>query len=337
MNKRKLLIAILIIISLLLVGIIGFIGVKVANENKINNYMKLGIMYLEEDKFDEAKGAFSKVISIDGKQEEAYELLALTDDYMKLEELYDNKDYLLVSDLISKIDENKYLSYIKDKVDEISSNTESKIAIINEINNLDSRIEGLLKENKFKEANELINRYLGEDLKEEYLDKLSGLINKVNDYRKAYEEEQAKLEEIRQAKLEEERLAEEKRIAEEKRLAEEERKVQEENDRISYSQRRIKEVLGIDVIYDGFGAYDYIAESIIFELDKLGFANAYKFSYAAHDIVLYDIATDRIAYLSQRGSILISNNRFTDIEGINHVFDIYEKHTDEELKSWFGI
>ena len=42
-----------------------------------------------------------------------------------------------------------------------------------EINNLDSRIEVLLKENKFKEANELINRYLGEDLKEEYLDVFS--------------------------------------------------------------------------------------------------------------------------------------------------------------------
>lgn len=56
-----------------------------------------------------------------------------------------------------------------------------------------------------------------------------------------------------------------------------------------------------------------------------------------NNIVLYDIDTDRIAYVSQRGSILIENNNFTDIDGINQVFSIYEKHTNEEFKSWFHL
>ena len=42
-------------------------------------------------------------------------------------------------DLINKIDENRYLKYIEEKVNELSVYIEEKIKIINEINNDDPK------------------------------------------------------------------------------------------------------------------------------------------------------------------------------------------------------
>ena len=219
MKKRKTIIGITVVIAFVIVMALGIGGIKVANANKINSSIELGIKYLTEGNYEEARLEFSKAISIDEKHEKATDLLALTEDYIELNQLYANKEYLLAADLISKIKENKYLEYIESSVNEISASTEGKIVIINEINNLDSQIQQLISENKFQEAIDLINKYLDEDLKEEYLDKLNELMNGVSESKTAYEEEQA-------------RIAEERRL-EEERLAEEERKRQEEANIIS--------------------------------------------------------------------------------------------------------
>ena len=208
MKKRKIIIGATTVIAFIIVMVLGIGGIKVVNANKINTSLELGIKYLTEGNYEEARLEFSKAISIDDKHEKATDLLALTEDYIELNELYANKEYLLVADLISKIKGNKYLEYIESRVNEISANTEVKIVIINEINNLDSQIQQLISENKFQEAIDLINKYLGEDLKQEYLDKLDELMNEVNESKTDYEEAQARLEA--------------------QRLAEEERKRQEE-------------------------------------------------------------------------------------------------------------
>ena len=214
MKRRKAIIGATVVIAFIIVMALGVGGIKVVNANKINSSLELGIKYLTEGNYEEARLEFSKAISIDDKHEKATDLLALTEDYIELNELYVNKEYLLAADLISKIKENKYVEYVESSVNEISANTEAKIVIINEINNLDLQIQQLISENKFQEAIDLINKYLDEDLKQEYLDKLNELMNGVNESKTAYEEEQA-------------RIAEERRL-EEERLAEEERKRQEE-------------------------------------------------------------------------------------------------------------
>ena len=219
MKRRKTIIGVTVVIAFIIVIALGIGGIKVVNANKINSSLELGIKYLTEGNYEEARLEFSKAISIDDKHEKAADLLVLTENYIELNELYANKEYLLAADLISKIKENKYLEYVESRVNEISTNTEAKIVIINEINNLDSQIQQLISENKFQEAIDLINKYLDEDLKEEYLDKLNELMNGVSESKTAYEEEQA-------------RIAEERRL-EEERLAEEERKRQEEANIIS--------------------------------------------------------------------------------------------------------
>ena len=213
-GKKRVIIGLIIVIAITIIATLGIGGIKVVNAKKISSSLELGIKYLTEGKYDKAKEEFLKVKSIDNNHEEAIDLIELTDDYVELENLYQSKEYVLALELIDKIKDNKYLEYIEEKVNELSVFIEQKIAIINEIDNIDIKIDTLISENKYEEAINLINEYLGQDLEEEYSNKLNTLMSKVNDSKTSYEEEQ-------------QRIAEEMRL-EEERKAEEERKRQEE-------------------------------------------------------------------------------------------------------------
>lgn len=213
-GKKRVIIGLIIVIAITIIATLGIGGIKVVNAKKISSSLELGINYLTEGKYDKAKEEFLKVKSIDNNHEEAIDLIELTDDYVELENLYQSKEYVLALELIDKIKDNKYLEYIEEKVNELSVFIEQKIAIINEIDNIDIKIDTLISENKYEEAISLINEYLGQDLEEEYSNKLNTLLSNVNDSKTSYEEEQ-------------QRIAEEMRL-EEERKAEEERKRQEE-------------------------------------------------------------------------------------------------------------
>ena len=213
-GKKRVIIGLIIVIAITIIATLGIGGIKVVNAKKISSSLELGINYLTEGKYDKAKEEFLKVKSIDNNHEEAIDLIELIDDYVELENLYQSKEYVLALELIDKIKDNKYLEYIEEKVNELSVFIEQKIAIINEIDNIDIKIDTLISENKYEEAISLINEYLGQDLEEEYSNKLNTLMSKVNDSKTSYEEEQ-------------QRIAEEMRL-EEERKAEEERKRQEE-------------------------------------------------------------------------------------------------------------
>ena len=213
-GKKRVIIGLIIVIAITIIATLGIGGIKVVNAKKISSSLELGINYLTEGKYDKAKEEFLKVKSIDNNHEEAIDLIELIDDYVELENLYQSKEYVLALELIDKIKDNKYLEYIEEKVNELSVFIEQKIAIINEVNNIDIKIDTLISENKYEEAINLINEYLGQDLEEEYSNKLNTLMSKVNDSKTSYEEEQ-------------QRIAEEMRL-EEERKAEEERKRQEE-------------------------------------------------------------------------------------------------------------
>lgn len=213
-GKKRVIIGLIIVIAITIIATLGIGGIKVVNAKKISSSLELGINYLTEGKYDKAKEEFLKVKSIDNNHEEAIDLIELIDDYVELENLYQSKEYVLALELIDKIKDNKYLEHIEERVNEFSVSIEQMIAIINEVNNIDIKIDTLISENKYEEAINLINEYLGQDLEEEYSNKLNTLMSKVNDSKTSYEEEQ-------------QRIAEEMRL-EEERKAEEERKRQEE-------------------------------------------------------------------------------------------------------------
>ena len=178
-GKKRVIIGLIIVIAITIIATLGIGGIKVVNAKKISSSLELGINYLTEGKYDKAKEEFLKVKSIDNNHEEAIDLIELTDDYVELENLYQSKEYVLALELIDKIKDNKYLEYIEEKVNELSVFIEQKIAIINEIDNIDIKIDTLISENKYEEAISLINEYLIQYLEEEYSNKLNTLMSKV--------------------------------------------------------------------------------------------------------------------------------------------------------------
>ena len=226
-SKKRVIIGLTIVIAITIIATLGIGRIKVANANKISSSLELGIKYLTEEEYDKAKEEFLKVKSIDNNHEKAIGLIELTDDYVELENLYESKKYVLALELVNKIKENKYLEYIEEKVNELSAYIEEKIKIINEINDIDGQIDELINENKYEEAISLINEYLGQDLEEEYLNKLNILMGKVNDSKSSYEEEQQRI--AAEMRLEEERKAEEERKRQEEIAKQEEENKKEES------------------------------------------------------------------------------------------------------------
>lgn len=222
MRKRRSIIGFTMVIVLTVIIILVIGGINVVNANKINDSIELGIKYLTEEEYNKAKSEFSKALAIDDEHEEAENLLELTEEYMELEDLYKNKDYSAAAELIYELKENKYSSYIEGKLSEILSEVEQKIALMNEVNNIEDKINQLINENKYQEGIDLINKYLNEDLDAEYLDKLNELMNNINESKFAYEEEQKRIEEERM-------LAEEKKAEEERKKQEQANKQESSN------------------------------------------------------------------------------------------------------------
>lgn len=210
-GKKRIIIGATIGIVLTIIATLGIGIIKVVNANKITTSIELGKKYLKEQKYDKAQEELLKVTLIESDNEEALDLIELTKCYIELENLYQNKEYILASELIAKIKGNKYLEYIEQKVNEFSSVVEEKISIINEINNIDGQIDKLISENKYEEAISLINNYLGQGLTEEYSNKLNNLMSKVNNSKSSYEEEVKRI----AAEEEEKRLEEERKEQEE--------------------------------------------------------------------------------------------------------------------------
>lgn len=242
-DKKKTIIGVTIIIALTVIITLGICRFNIVNEKKITTSIELGIKHLTEENYDKAKDEFSKALAIDEEHEEAMELLRLTEQSIELSDLYKSKEYILASELITKLKENKYLELIEEKINDMSIKLQENIRIIDEIENIDNEINQLVAENKYNEAIELVDKYLNKDLKEEYLSKLNNIKNSVNDSKVAYEEEQRLAEEKR---LKEERIAEEQRKEKEKaqQIAESENQNQTDNSLPKMiSKERVKEIL----------------------------------------------------------------------------------------------
>lgn len=176
-----------IIVSTILVVALGFVGFTSVNAKKSDELVDVGIKYLTNGKYESAIIEFENSISINKKNEKAKELLELINGYKEIENLYSSKDYELASDLILKLEKNKYIEYLQFKINTISKDVDKNIEVINEINSLDDKVEELISANKYDEAIRLINSYLKQDLKDEYLKKLIELKKDVEIAKGTYE------------------------------------------------------------------------------------------------------------------------------------------------------
>ena len=157
MNKKKTIIGVTIIIILALITMFGIYTFNVVNAKKISNSIKLGIKNLTEENYEDAKVEFSKILSIDKENEDAKELLTLMEKYIELNDLYESKEYYLASELITKLNENKQVELLEEKINSISDKVQEKIRIMAEIDNIESQINPLLERNMMKLLKWLIN------------------------------------------------------------------------------------------------------------------------------------------------------------------------------------
>lgn len=262
MNKKKTIIGVTIIIILALITMIGIYTFNVVNAKKISNSIKLGIKNLTEENYEDAKVEFSKILSIDKENEDAKELLTLMEKYIELNDLYESKEYYLASELITKLNENKQVELLEEKINSISDKVKEKIRIMAEIDNIESQINPLLEEKKYDEAIKVVDKYLNEDLKEDYLSNLNNLKSSISKSKLDYEEEQRIAEEKR---LEEERKAEEQKRLQEQQKAELESQNETNNNlQQMISKERVKEILDGRINYSEitFENYD---QPIVFE------------------------------------------------------------------------
>ena len=139
-GKKRIIIGVTIVIALTIIATLGIGTIKVVNAKKISDSIELGIKHLTEENYDEAKAEFSKALSIDEEHEQASELLTLTEECIELNDLCENKEYILASELIEKINKNEYLELIKEKIDNILDIIKDKIRIIDEIDNIEAEI-----------------------------------------------------------------------------------------------------------------------------------------------------------------------------------------------------
>lgn len=248
MGKKKIIIVVSIIIALTTIITIGIVRLNIVNAKKINNSIELGIKSLIEENYDEAKAQFSKILSIDEDHKKAIELQKLTEECMELDYLCKNKEYILASELISKLKVNKYLELIEEKINSISVQIEEKLMMIGKIDNIENDINPLVSENKYDEAIKLVEKYINEDLKEEYLIKLNNLKNSINDSKSAYEEKKRIAE---QQRVEEKKKAEEKKKLKEQQKAESKKQTQTQNQTTNNVQQMISKET-VKKILDGY-------------------------------------------------------------------------------------
>ncbi len=257
-HNKKFFIAIFIVSIITIIVVMPKIyNIKVANSNKVNEHLELGIKYLKRDEYDKAKEELLRIEEKDESYDKSKKLIELIDDYLNLEKLYENKEYVLALDMINKIKENDYLEYIKEEVNLLLTYIDEKILIINKVENMDNEIDNLLNENKYEEATSLVNKYLEEDLEEEYLNKLNALMNKINYSKNYYEEEQNKI--VQEIEIEEEvsrgELQEESLNQEENNNAEDDNK-KEENKQDGATNEN--ENLGSDLVNSSIDQLDAV-------------------------------------------------------------------------------
>lgn len=191
MKNRKKLILIISIISILITIIICFTGIKIVQAKKSDNSLDLGIKYLANGNYEEAIIQFEKAISINKGNKKAKELVSLVENYNEIKNLYDNREYENVLEILKEINKSKYIEYLQSSLANITDKVNQKIEVINEIKEIDDKINNLINENKYDEAIRLINKYLNENLNDKHTDKLEKLKLKVQEEKQKYEEAEA--------------------------------------------------------------------------------------------------------------------------------------------------
>lgn len=190
-NKQKIVIGVMVI---LVIFIGGTLGVKYSNKlNKSEDSLNQAMLYLEENKYDDSIVELKKSVELNSGNKKAVNMLEVVKQLKELDNIYANKDYVQVKELITKIYSIEGSDVVKAKLEVISKDIEEKLGIMTEIDSLNMKIEDLISKKSYQEAIDIINSYLEENLNDAYKVKLNALTETVNKAKSAYDDEQKKI------------------------------------------------------------------------------------------------------------------------------------------------
>lgn len=192
-EKLKLLIIIgTVSISITVFALFKFIDMKNLNESKY--LLSVAIESLSAGEYEQAIKELERSLELNGDNNEAITTLDLAKECDNIEKAFEVENFMLVEEIMQKISKAEKFNLVEGKLNKINEVTKEKVKVMNEIDNLDVKIDEFILKKNFEEALKVIGEYLKKDINEEYKNKLNELEKKVNDGKANYDKEKERIE-----------------------------------------------------------------------------------------------------------------------------------------------
>ena len=152
--KKKIFIAASILIAVCIIGLIGFKYSGYFIKEPGAKFVDEGIEALKDGKYGEAKDLFQQALDKSSKDQRAETLMELTENYMELCDKVDNYNFEDTDGLVTAIEENKYLKYIKNDYDSTSNSLKVRKQEYGAYDKDVAAIEDMLNNNDIDNAKE---------------------------------------------------------------------------------------------------------------------------------------------------------------------------------------
>lgn len=203
MNKNKKIITISIVVILIVAG--GILGFSKYKESKIQKMVDKGIEYLNQKEYEKAITTLDLVLDEKPNDDEALKLKNMVDKYLEAKKSFDNGDVEKANKLIDEIgkEDSNYKGFesdVNNLKDQINAYMEKNKEIDENIN----KVRSLINENKYNDAEDIINKLEKDKLNDIQKKQVSDLKERVNSEldKQKVEKKVKKEKEVTQAKNE---------------------------------------------------------------------------------------------------------------------------------------
>ena len=157
MKKNNKVIIISIVVILIIVG--GIFGFYKYKENKIQNMVNKGVEYLNQKEYEKAITAFDFVLEEKSNDTEALQLKGIIGKYLEAKKLFDNGNIEEANKLINEIGEegSNYKEFQSD-INNLKEQITTYMKKIKEINDYINKAKELVKEKKYNDAKNIIEK-----------------------------------------------------------------------------------------------------------------------------------------------------------------------------------
>ena len=190
-KNKKLMIISIVLIVIIAGGVFAFFEYK---EYKIKKMVDKGVEYLNKKEYEKATTTFDLVLDEKSDDKEALQLKDMVNKYLEAKKCFDNGDSEKANELIDELDkEDSNYKEFKEDVSKLKNDINSNIKKNKEIDNNINKIRDLIKEEKYEDANDIIDKLEKEklsDIQSKQVSDLKGRIDSELDKQEEAKKEQ---------------------------------------------------------------------------------------------------------------------------------------------------